>query len=97
MCFAVKARSINDLAEFQRQVSTLEPSIQDAVWASIRECDRVELQVRSDQQHDPYRRWRGAVTAWMEEHVEFPVAGLKSIGSVGGASGVIQSQTEVGG
>lgn len=97
MCFALKARSINDLAEFQRQVSTLEPSVQDAVWACIRECDRVELQVRSDQREDPYRRWRGAVTAWMEEHVEFPVAGLKSIGSVGGASGAIQSQTEVGG
>jgi hypothetical protein len=46
MCFGLKARSINDVDEFDRCVGGIERSMRDAVRASIRECDRVELLVR---------------------------------------------------
>lgn len=73
MCFALKARSINDLTEFERNVAQLERPLQDAVWASIRECDRVELQVRADGLPDGYRRWREQVTRWMTENIVYPL------------------------
>lgn len=79
MCFALKARSINDLDRFEQDMGRLDRPTQDAVFASVRECDRIELQTRSElDQEDGYRRWRAAVTAWMAEQVEYPLAGLKA-------------------
>ena len=77
MCFALKARSINHLDQFDLDMSRAAPAVRDAAYASIRECDRIELQVRSDGKEDGYRRWRSRVTAWMVDQVEFPLAGLK--------------------
>lgn len=77
MCFALKARSINDVDEFERNLARLPGSMRDAARASIRECDRVELLVRSDADDEKYRRWREQVTAWMQEHIEYPMAGVR--------------------
>ncbi|MCH8241642.1 MAG: DUF1702 family protein [Planctomycetes bacterium] len=77
MCFALKARSINHLDQFDLDMSRAAPAVRDAAYASIRECDRMELQIRSDGKEDGYRRWRSRVTAWMVDQVEFPLAGLK--------------------
>ncbi|UCE58276.1 MAG: DUF1702 family protein [Phycisphaerales bacterium] len=76
MCFGLKARALNDLDHFQQGVGRLPRAVQDAVYASIRECDRVELLIRSEGEEDGYRRWRGRVTAWMAENIEYPLAGI---------------------
>ncbi len=78
MCFGAKARSINDPDAFEEYMSRADGGTRDAVWASIRECDRVELQVRAERGEDGYRRWRGQVTEWMASHIEFPLAGVKA-------------------
>jgi len=78
MCFALKARSLNHLGEFEQDMSRLERGVQDSVFASIRECDRIELQVRARAaEYDGYCRWRGRVTAWMAENIEYPLAGVR--------------------
>lgn len=76
MCFGLKARSINDVEQFERDMAQAEKPVQDAVCASVRECDRVELQVRAEQRDDGYRKWRMRVTSWMADHVEYPMAGV---------------------
>ncbi len=77
LCFGLKARSINDADRFQRDMARLDFSVREAVFASIRECDRVELVVRSDGQEDGYRRWRRVVTRWMADNIEYPLAGVR--------------------
>jgi len=78
MCFALKARSINDLDQFEVDVARLPGAVQGAVWASIRECDRVELLVRSEKRPDGYREWRSRVARWMDEHIEYPIRAVRS-------------------
>lgn len=76
MCFGLKARALNDLDQFERDMNRLDRGVQDAVYASIRECDRVELLIRSEGEADGYRRWRGRVGAWMAENITYPLAGI---------------------
>lgn len=76
MCFGLKARSINNVDVFEANVDRLPSAMKPAVFASVRECDRVELLVRSDGQADAYRRWRERVTAWMIDHIEYPMQRL---------------------
>jgi hypothetical protein len=77
MCFALKARSINDVDQFERDLARVSPSVREAAWASVRECDRIELQVRAEQCPDGYRRWRERVTQWMAGNIEYPLAAVK--------------------
>ena len=77
MCFGLKARSINDPDQFDRDLSRLEPSLRQAIEASIEACDRMEAQVRSEGGEDGYQRWRELVTEWMLEHIDYPLAGVK--------------------
>lgn len=81
MCFGLKARSINHAEQFERDMDRLAPGVREAVYASVRECDRIELEVRNERGEDGFRRWRGRVTRWMASHVEYPLAGLKSSSS----------------
>lgn len=81
MCFALKARSINDRGFLERCVAELDPDVREAVWASIRECDRIELQVRSrlgEVGEDGYRQWRREVTDWLADHIDYPMAGVRT-------------------
>ncbi|MCP4246565.1 MAG: DUF1702 family protein [bacterium] len=84
MCFGLKARSITDSETFEQQVDLLEPDVTDSVWASIRECDRIELLVRASQGQNGYHQWRSGVTLWLAENVRFPMSGLRSRTTVGG-------------
>ncbi len=77
MCFGLKARSINDVDEFAGNMRRAEPATRDAALASIRECDRVELQVRADRGAESYRDWREQVTEWMTARIEFPMASVR--------------------
>jgi hypothetical protein len=77
MCFGLKARSICDPKAFEQYMGRLDPGVRDAALASVRECDRVELEVRSEGGEDQYRRWRERVAAWMADHMLYPLAGLK--------------------
>lgn len=77
MCFALKARSINDQDQFERWLAGAPQPVRDAAYASIRECDRIELLVRSEPGGDGYRQWRARVTDWMSDHIVFPMAGLR--------------------
>jgi hypothetical protein len=74
MCFGLKARSINNLDQFETDMAEVDEPIRDAVFASIRECDRVELLVRSEDRDDGYREWRQRVTAWMTGHIVYPLS-----------------------
>ncbi|MCH8966057.1 MAG: DUF1702 family protein [Planctomycetes bacterium] len=78
MCFALKARSINNPDRFERDMARVPDAVAKAAWAAIRECDRVELQIRSQEGEDRYRRWRERVADWMAEHIEYPLAGVKA-------------------
>ena len=90
MCFGAKARSINNVEQFERDTAGLGAQVKDAIFASIRECDRIELLVRAERRQplaqkltglladDGYRQWRTRVTQWMVDHVEYPLAGLKT-------------------
>ena len=77
MCFALKARSITDRDQFERDMANVDASVREAAMASIRECDRIELLVRNDGLPDGYRRWRDRVTDWMASHIEYPLAAIK--------------------
>jgi hypothetical protein len=76
LCFGLKARAINDLDAFDRNLAFLPAATQEAIRASIRECDRVELLIRADGQPDGYRRWRERVTEWLTANIEFPMQRL---------------------
>lgn len=78
MCFGLKARSINDVDRFEQDMGRTEAGVREAVFASIRECDRVERLTRSEQGENGYRRWRERVTEWMAGHIDYPLAGLRS-------------------
>ena len=81
MCFALKARSINDRNYLERCVEKEAAGVREAVWASIRECDRIELLVRSrlgELGADGYGQWRRQVTDWLGEHIEFPMVGVSA-------------------
>jgi hypothetical protein len=88
MCFALKARSINDQDQFERWMSAAPASVREAAYASIRECDRIELLVRSEPGSDGYRQWRSRVTEWMAGRIDFPMSGISL------TSGVEASQQE---
>jgi hypothetical protein len=96
MCFGLKARSINNVDQFERDMATLDPSVQDAACTSIRECDRIELLMRAEQREDGYRRWRRQVTDWMAEHIEYPLAGVRKSTSVSRPPVPIAAQARCG-
>ena len=78
MCFGIKARSINNVEQFEHDTAGLDSQVKDAIFGSIRECDRIELLVRSERGTDAYHQWRTRVTQWMVDHVDYPLAGLKA-------------------
>ncbi|MGB0716217.1 MAG: DUF1702 family protein [Phycisphaerae bacterium] len=88
MCFALKARIINDPVRFDEFMENVSKDVRDAALASIRECDRAELQIRSEATTNGYREWRKRVTAWMSQHVEFPMAAMQTSASVAGDSSI---------
>ena len=77
MCFGLKARYISHVEQFERDVARLAPSVQQSVYEAVRECDRVELQIRAEGRDEGYRRWREQVTAWMAGNVAYPLAGVE--------------------
>lgn len=79
MCFGLKARSINNVEQFERDTAGLDSKVKDAIFTSIRECDRIELLVRAERGNYEYRDWRTRVAQWMVDHVEYPLAGVKSV------------------
>ena len=74
ICFGLKARSINNVEQFERDLASADPEARDAAGASIRECDRIELLVRAERLDDGYRVWRSRVTEWMTDHIEYPLS-----------------------
>lgn len=78
MCFGLKARSANDPSQFERDLLRMPPSVQDAIRASIAECDRVETSIRADPVRESYRAWRERVTDWMSGNVIYPMERLVS-------------------
>lgn len=78
MCFGLKARSINDPEQFERDAARMGPDVAEAIHASVSACDRAEAQVRAEGGADAYRRWRGLVTEWMASCIEYPLAGVRS-------------------
>lgn len=74
MCFGLNARAMNDAERFRRNVRIMPEPVQEAIFASVRECDRMELLVRADNKEDGYRRWRDGVREWMTGHIAYPLA-----------------------
>ncbi|MCP4593695.1 MAG: DUF1702 family protein [bacterium] len=78
LCFGLKARSLTDGEMFEQGLERLEQGVGEAVRAGVRECDRIELQVRADGAVDGYRRWRSLVAQWMAGHIVYPLARVTS-------------------
>lgn len=78
LCFGLKARSINDLGAFEQNIAGLNSEVRNAIWSSIRECDRIELLVRAESGNDRYRRWRERVTDWMESNIRYPLQSVET-------------------
>lgn len=78
MCFGLKARSINDAEQFERDVAGQAPPVQQAIRTTVGECDRIETELRSQRAEDGYRRWRHLVTQWMADHVDYPLAAVRT-------------------
>ncbi|MHC5110644.1 MAG: DUF1702 family protein [Planctomycetota bacterium] len=83
MCFALKARVINHPDLFDQFMQNASPAVRDSALASIRECDRIELQIRAEASNEAlapwgYREWRRRVTSWMEDNIQFPLNGVKA-------------------
>jgi len=78
LCFGLKARSINDLSAFEQNIAGLSAEVRNAIWSSIRECDRIELLVRAESGNDRYRRWRERVTDWMEANIRYPLQSVEA-------------------
>jgi len=76
MCFGLKARAINEVDQFEHDLSRYDEPVQLAIRSSIRECDRVELLTRADGKPAGYRRWRERVTDWLSENVDYPMASV---------------------
>jgi hypothetical protein len=79
MCFGLKARSLNDPIQFQRDVDRLPAGVRDAVQAAVEQCDRIEAEVRAERVEVGYRCWRERVTRWMASRIEYPLAGVRSL------------------
>jgi len=79
MCFALKARSINQPDAFESWLAACPEAVQQAAWASIRECDRIELQVRAEGGNDGYEQWRQRVTDWLSTGIEFPMQAVRPV------------------
>ena len=78
MCFGLKARSINNVDQFERDIAGLAGPVQDAIRTSVRECDRIELLVRAEADDNGYQTWRSRVAEWMTENIEYPLASVKT-------------------
>jgi hypothetical protein len=100
MCFALKARSINDLDAFETFLAAMGADVREAACAAVRECDRIELLVRDELRRrdterqpighdDGYRVWRERVAAWLDEHIEYPLTGVKTARTSAAPSGAI--------
>ena len=81
MCFGLKARAINDPDQFVRDVQSQPRAVQQAIHASLEQCDRVEARLRADRAPDGYQRWRTQVRDWMTEHIEYPLAAFQQAGA----------------
>lgn len=77
MCFALKARMLCDADQLEQHLAGADDRVRDAALASIRECDRIELQVRAEGLPNGYQEWRQRVSDWMGQHVEFPLVGIR--------------------
>lgn len=77
MCFALKARMIADSDQFERDLASVSSDTREAAYASVRECDRVELIARSKDGEDGYRHWRERVAGWMAASVEYPLVRVR--------------------
>jgi hypothetical protein len=76
LCFGLKARATTDRGPFTAKVQSLPDSMAQAISASIEACDHCEELIRRDGLPDGYRRWREAVTAWLDKNVVSPMAAL---------------------
>ncbi|HNQ22042.1 MAG TPA: DUF1702 family protein [Phycisphaerae bacterium] len=82
MCFGLKARSINDPQQFSADLGGMPSPVRDAVRAAVEACDRIEAEVRAAGAPDGYRCWREGVAAWMMEHLQYPLAGVRMSSAV---------------
>jgi len=82
LSFALKARSIQDPDRFAQDLADMPAPVHEAVWASVRECDRIELQVRAEHRPDGYAVWRSRMTQWLANHIEYPMAAVRQVASV---------------
>lgn len=85
LSFALKARSIQDPDQFEQDLAGMPQTVHEAVWASVRECDRIELQVRAERRPDGYAVWRSRMTQWLANHIEYPMAAMRQAASVDSA------------
>lgn len=79
MCFAYKARSINDPGQFGAWLDTYDPDRRTAIRAGVAACDVFERQIRAGGKPEPYRRWREMLTGWLDENIEYPFSATREL------------------
>lgn len=77
LCFGLKARSTTDPLQFDRDLARLDVQRRAAVRLSIEACDAIERSVRRD--HLDYQAWRERVARWMQEHIDYPLVGVRDL------------------
>jgi len=78
MCFACKARDLNDPEWFSASLGKASRELRAAIRASIAACDRIENEVRAELPVEPYGEWRRRMTDWLTQSIEFPMAAVQS-------------------
>lgn len=77
MCFACKARDLNDPEWFSAALGKTSREQRAAIRASIAACDRIESDVRAELPVEPYGEWRRRMTEWLTRSIEFPMAAVQ--------------------
>jgi hypothetical protein len=91
MCFALKARSLNDPAYFDACLEGMGAERAESIRRGLLECDARERTVRSEiaatvdrrelglatAEVDGYRRWRESLKTWLGEHIVYPFDGMR--------------------
>ncbi len=77
MCFACKARDLNDPEWFSAALGKASREQRAAIRASIAACDRIENEERAELPVEPYGEWRRRMTDWMMQNIEFPMAAVQ--------------------
>ena len=76
LSFGLRAREMNGPAYFEECLTRIPQARRKGIRQAMRECDRIEREVRASGQADGYRLWREGLTEWMDNNLKYPMEAL---------------------